>query len=179
MTKFIGLNDKDIQLNSDKLGKLIDENKGSEILLQLIELARDCIESNFPSIACPICLSSFNKRDDIMRTRKGHLFHMYCLGKFFSSIQQQHAEELEELISKNRNISHSELPRLQFLCPICKDETIENAHQLIQHSSINSPPETSPAPDLVIPHIWLSQRKQLLEQIEKQQESYKDNFPNE
>lgn len=109
-----GLSDEKLQRIVDDLCSKAEERKGSAMLFELIECAKDHLTAgNRPSCQCAICLYGFTEQDVFTKTKCYHYFHSHCLSRY---VTHQLGES-----DTDKPPEHSEdEDRREVFCPVCR-----------------------------------------------------------
>ncbi|KAL5016174.1 hypothetical protein ScPMuIL_005763 [Solemya velum] len=115
-----GLGEEEIYSLQKDLEKLALERKGSTMLFELIELAKESLtEGNHPKCACMICLEHFKEGQDFTKTDCYHYFHSKCLSRYITHcIDSKEAEKM----NLQTNPLHEDEETEGVLCPVCRKE---------------------------------------------------------
>jgi len=103
------------------------EYTGCPVLFELIELGREFLtERNVPVVRCIVCLYSILEEDAIVKTECLHFFHKHCLGRYITSMEAAHAEQVAEAASTNTTTT----PEFRVTCPVCRETIGESRYNL-------------------------------------------------
>ncbi|XP_041456473.1 E3 ubiquitin-protein ligase RNF25-like [Lytechinus variegatus] len=123
-----GLSEDEIERISGDLKMLAEEKRGSEMMYDLIQTAKDSLtENNSPSLPCTICQCQFEESEVFTKTSCYHYFHNFCLAKLL-----QHSVENEE-----------EEPK----CPVCREALEDTLLEKLQDAP---EPNYDDCPDMEI-----------------------------
>ncbi|XP_067136828.1 E3 ubiquitin-protein ligase RNF25 [Centruroides vittatus] len=109
-----GLSDEEIESIHNSLSSLAAEKKGTPMLFELIETAKEILtKANTPSCQCAICLYGFAEGDDLIKTECFHYFHSHCLARYVLHVGES-SKETESASSLQRQ----DVPKV--VCPVCR-----------------------------------------------------------
>ncbi|XP_023216413.1 E3 ubiquitin-protein ligase RNF25-like [Centruroides sculpturatus] len=109
-----GLSDEEIESIHNSLSSLAAERKGTPMLFELIETAKEILtKANTPSCQCAICLYGFAEGDDLIKTECFHYFHSHCLARYVLHVGESF-KEMESVSSHQTE----DIPKV--VCPVCR-----------------------------------------------------------
>uniref|UniRef100_T1J6D0 RING-type domain-containing protein n=1 Tax=Strigamia maritima TaxID=126957 RepID=T1J6D0_STRMM len=120
-----GISDDDLKKIDTELRKKAEQQKSSQSLYTLIELAKEHLTAkNTPTGICAICLYGFNPKDVFTKTECYHYFHARCLARYVKA-----------------TLSQKEDGNSKVVCPVCREviiyelSTLESAPQPVECES--------------------------------------------
>lgn len=118
-----GLSDDKIAKIQEDLQDTAQENVGSPMLYQLIEVAKEHLtEENVPCCQCTICLYGFAEGDVFTKTECYHYFHSHCLARYVRHALEQIALEKAHKMSPTPPSANADdhAASTKVVCPVCR-----------------------------------------------------------
>ncbi|XP_037513133.1 E3 ubiquitin-protein ligase RNF25 [Rhipicephalus sanguineus] len=118
-----GLSDEKIVKIQEDLQDTAQENVGSPMLYQLIEVAKEHLtEENVPCCQCTICLYGFAEGDVFTKTQCYHYFHSHCLARYVRHALEQIAQEEADKLSPTMPSANADedTANTKVVCPVCR-----------------------------------------------------------
>lgn len=120
-----GLSDEKTAKIEQDLQDMARENLGSQMLYQLIEVAKEHLtQENVPCCQCTICLYGFADGDVFTKTPCYHYFHSHCLARYIRHALEQMAQEEADKLSPTPPAaaasSDEDGSSNKVVCPVCR-----------------------------------------------------------
>lgn len=120
-----GLSDEKISKIQEDLQDTAQENVGSPMLYQLIEVAKEHLtEENVPCCQCTICLYGFAEGDVFTKTQCYHYFHSHCLARYvrhaLEQIALEEADKLSPTLPSASVGADDNAANTKVVCPVCR-----------------------------------------------------------
>ncbi|XP_072024775.1 uncharacterized protein [Amphiura filiformis] len=140
-----GISDEQLTNIKSQLQELASEQKGSAMLYELIEVAKEALtHNNTPHGQCVICLEDFKEGEAFTKTACYHHFHCDCLGRYI-----QHAlenpEEKDGKLDQNDKAKGND--KQEVVCAVCREVITYDLEQLCS-TPRRKAPDVQYKPDL-------------------------------
>ncbi|KAL4223522.1 NF-kappaB binding [Mactra antiquata] len=126
-----GIAEEEIASLREDMQVLCEERRGSPMLYELIELAKDSLTAgNIPHCLCMICLEHFHEGEKFTKTECYHYFHEDCLSRYVSHILTKTPEVVPSHTMPTE-------PQSKIVCPVCR----ESIHVELSDLSTSNDPD--------------------------------------
>ena len=133
----VGLSDEDLVDLRQTLDTAVSEMAGECSLFHILQAAKDFVNSrNTPSDDCCICLCTFDKEEQFLKTTCGHCFHVPCVARW---VHDQHVLALERAQRDKKTATvpekegdEGEIKVQDAKCPICRSQIASDRIAVLQ-----------------------------------------------